>query len=172
MRRWKKLRCNPNCTTPKYLESRGSWRNSQSLKQIWVFSKTKPENVRILACTEIPKIPDLGPLRVPRYVISVLRYTPKCPNSAVPFLKMLECVSGFENFAKIFWNQDIQMWHNLDCILKIFRSKSFFVHLNCDFNRTFMETCDLQKSSATEAQLWIWQPRCKLKGLKVDNLLE
>jgi len=26
---------------------------------------------------------------------------------AVPFLKMLECVSGFENFTKIIWIQDI-----------------------------------------------------------------
>ena len=111
-------------------------------------------------------------LRVLRYVISVLRYTPKCPNSAVPFLKMLECASGFENFAKIFRNQDIQMWHNLDYISKIFRSASFFVHFNREFNLSFIETCDLQKSSTTEAQLWIWEPRCLLKGLKVDNLLE
>ena len=90
-----------------------------------IYQKTaKNSGPRCLASSK-----KVGPrcLRVLRYVISVLRYTPKCPNSAVPFLKMLECVSGFENFAKIFRNQDIQMWHNLDYISKIFRSASFFV---------------------------------------------
>ncbi len=91
MRRWKKLICNPNCTTPKYLESRGSWRNSQSLKHIWGFSKTKPENVRILACTEIPKIPDLGPLSYVCYYMRTTcerKYTSMYISDSIPSAKL------------------------------------------------------------------------------------
>ena len=100
-----------------------------------------------------PKIYLNGSLRVHPIGFYSTSVHANMQNSAVPFLKMLECVSGFENFEKIFWDQDIQMWQNLDCILKFFRSKSFFVNFNREFNLSFMETCDLQMSSATEAQL-------------------
>ena len=53
---WKCLRRNPNCATIKYLESRRSCWNSQSLKHTRRFSKTKTENVRILA---VPKYSSL-----------------------------------------------------------------------------------------------------------------
>ena len=51
----KKLRRNINFGTPKYLESGLSWQYSQSLKHTWGFSKTNGKNIRILACTEVPK---------------------------------------------------------------------------------------------------------------------
>jgi len=41
-------------------------------------------------------------LRVHPNGFSCISVHAKMQNSAVPFLKMLECVSGFENFAKIF----------------------------------------------------------------------
>jgi hypothetical protein len=50
---------------------------------------------------------EVGYLRVHRYRFSVLRYRQKCRIRTAPFLKILKCASGFENFAKIFWIQDI-----------------------------------------------------------------
>jgi len=51
-----------NNDTPKCLESRGSWRNSQSLKHTRGFSKTKTETLRILALYRSTEIPWYGPL--------------------------------------------------------------------------------------------------------------
>jgi len=53
-----------NNDTPKCLESRGSWRNSQSLKHTRGFSKTKTEKLRILALYRSTEIPWYGPLKM------------------------------------------------------------------------------------------------------------
>ena len=74
-------------------------------------------------------------------------------NSNGSLLKIAEFCLGFETFAKIVRIRDIQVCLDSDCALKFLKSEVFFVHFRRRFHVFKVETSDLLKRSATDAQL-------------------
>ena len=74
-------------------------------------------------------------------------------NSNGSLLKIAEFSLGFETFAKIVRIRDIQVCLESDCTLKILKLAFFFVHFRRRFHVFKVETSDLLKRGATDAQL-------------------
>lgn len=68
-------------------------------------------------------------------------------------LKIAEFSLGFETFAKIVRIRDIQVCLESDCSFNFLKSTFFFVHFRRRFHVFKVETSDLLKRSATDAQL-------------------